>query len=59
MTLTDYDTLRLGMDELEDEAAMRMPEIRRSGGGRKSALESIAGLESAGFGRFAPNPTCW
>lgn len=43
----DYYTLRLGMAELEDETAMSMSGIRREGGGRKSALESIDGLDAA------------
>ncbi len=37
----DYHTIRLGIDELDDESAMRMKSIRRSGGGRKSAFETI------------------
>jgi hypothetical protein len=43
----DYYTLRLGMAELDDEASMSMSGIRREGGGRKSALESIEGLDAA------------
>ena len=43
----DYYTLRLGTEELDDAAAMSMSGIRRPGGGRKSARESIAGLEAA------------
>jgi Rhodopirellula transposase DDE domain len=43
----DYYTLRLGIAELDDEAAMRRSGIRREGGGRKSALESIEGLDAA------------
>ena len=43
----DYDTLRLGIEELDDEAAMSMSRIRRPGGGRKSALETIEGLDAA------------
>ncbi|MEH2077554.1 MULTISPECIES: hypothetical protein [unclassified Nostoc] len=31
----DDDTIRFGLKELEDETAMNMSEIRRSGGGRK------------------------
>ncbi|MEA5624213.1 hypothetical protein [Nostoc sp. UHCC 0251] len=30
----DYYTLRLGMEELDDKAAMSMSKIRRQGGGR-------------------------
>ena len=37
----DYYTLRLGMEELDDEAAMSLLGIRRQGGGRKSALSTI------------------
>jgi len=43
----DYYTLRLGMEELDDETAMRMNGIRRPGGGRKSAILSIEGLDAA------------
>ena len=43
----DYYTLRLGMEELDDETAMRMNGIRRPGGGRKSATLSIEGLDAA------------
>lgn len=42
----DYYTLRLGMEELDDKAAMSMSGIRRQGGGRKSALSTIVGLET-------------
>lgn len=43
----DYYTIRFGIEELDDESAMNMSEIRRSGGGRKSAFETIEGLDSA------------
>ena len=43
----DYYTIRFGMEELDSEAAMRMREIRRSGGGRKSVFETISGLDAA------------
>ncbi len=43
----DYYTIRFGIHELDDESAMKMKEVRRSGGGRKSALETIEGLETA------------
>ena len=43
----DYYTLRLGIEELSDESSMTMSGIRRVGGGRKSALESITGLDAA------------
>lgn len=43
----DYYTLRLGIEELEDEESLGMSRIRREGGGRKSAFESIEGLDAA------------
>jgi hypothetical protein len=43
----DYYTIRFGIEELDDESAMSMSKIRRSGGGRKSAFETIKGLERA------------
>lgn len=43
----DYYTIRFGMEELDSEAGMSMSEIRRSGGGRKSAFETIEGLDAA------------
>ena len=43
----DYYTIRFGMEELDSSAAMHMSEIRRSGGGRKSAFETIEGLDTA------------
>jgi hypothetical protein len=43
----DDDTIRFGLKELEDETAMNMSEIRRSGGGRKSKVETIEGLDAA------------
>lgn len=43
----DYYTIRFGMEELDDESAMSMSEIRRSGGGRKSVFETIEGLAAA------------
>jgi hypothetical protein len=49
----DYYTLRQGMAELDDEASMSMSGIRREGGGRKSALESIEGLDAAFLGVLA------
>jgi len=42
----DYYTITLGMNELTDEAAMLQEGIRRGGGGRKPALETIEHLES-------------
>lgn len=43
----DYYTIRFGLAELEDEESMSMSGIRRSGGGRKSAFETIQGLDNA------------
>ena len=43
----DYYTVRLGMDDLSDQSSMAMSGIRRGGGGRKSALERIEGLDAA------------
>jgi len=43
----DYYTIRFGIEKLDDESAMSMSEIRRTGGGRKSAFETIEGLDSA------------
>jgi len=43
----DYYTIRFGMYELKDEDSLSMSSIRRSGGGRKSAFESIPGLDEA------------
>lgn len=43
----DYYTIRFGMYELKDEDSLSITSIRRSGGGRKSAFESIPGLDEA------------
>jgi Rhodopirellula transposase DDE domain len=43
----DYYTIRVGLQELEDEVAMNQEGIRAKGGGRKSAFESIEGLDEA------------
>ena len=43
----DYHTIRLGIEELDNPSAMKLKSIRRSGGGRKSALENIKGLDEA------------
>ncbi len=43
----DYYTIRFGMYELKDEESLSMSSIRHSGGGRKSAFESIPGLDEA------------
>lgn len=42
----DYYTVTLGMDELKDEEAMAQVGIRRPGGGRKSALETLENLDA-------------
>lgn len=42
-----HATLALGMAELEDETALEQERIRQVGGGRKSAFETIAGLDEA------------
>lgn len=39
--------MHLGRGELVDEEALKLSEIRRQGGGRKSACEKIAGLDAA------------
>ena len=41
----DYHTIRLGLRELEDESAMKQTRIRAQGGGRKSFLETVEGLD--------------
>jgi hypothetical protein len=41
----NYRTITFGMEELTDEEAMSLDSIRRSGGGRKSAFETIEGLD--------------
>ncbi len=43
----DYYTIRFGIEELNDPSAMNLKGIRRPGGGRKSAVEKIKGLEEA------------
>jgi hypothetical protein len=43
----DYYTIRSGRSELEDEAAINQPGIRSKGGGRKSSLETVEGLDEA------------
>jgi hypothetical protein len=42
-----HETLALGMVELEDETALKQERIRQVGGGRKSAFETIVGLDEA------------
>jgi Rhodopirellula transposase DDE domain len=43
----DYYVLRLGKAELLDDEAMKMKGIRLQGGGRKSALATIEGIDEA------------
>lgn len=43
----DYYTIKFGLEELEDEQALSMSGTRRQGGGRKSAFETIEGLDAA------------
>jgi hypothetical protein len=43
----DYYVIRLGKEELQDSEAMGMEGIRREGGGRKSALATIEGIDEA------------
>ena len=43
----DYYTIRLGLSELDDEVAMNSQRIRAEGGGRKSAFETVEGLDEA------------
>lgn len=43
----NYRTIALGISELDDNEAMSRQTIRGSGGGRKSALATIEGLEAA------------
>lgn len=42
-----HETLQLGMRELQDETILQQERIRQAGGGRKSAFETIAGLDEA------------
>jgi hypothetical protein len=45
-----YETLQLGLSELQElqnEAVLNDKRIRQGGGGRKSAFETIAGLDAA------------
>ena len=41
------DTLQLGLQELQGQASLEDERIRQPGGGRKSAFETIAGLDEA------------
>ena len=42
-----HETLQLGLRELQDETVLGQEPIRQPGGGRKSAFETIAGLDEA------------
>ena len=42
-----HETLGLGLAELKDETALESDRIRQVGGGRKSAFETIEGLDEA------------
>jgi hypothetical protein len=42
-----HETLQLGFRELQDETTLQQPRIRDTGGGHKSAFETIAGLDDA------------
>jgi hypothetical protein len=42
-----HETLALGLAELEDERVLEQDRIRQVGGGRKSAFETIEGLDEA------------
>jgi len=43
----DYKTIKLGMNELANASVLSASGIRRAGGGRKSALATIEGLDEA------------
>ena len=43
----DYRTIKFGMRELSDGAVLHQTRIRSLGGGRKSALETIEGIDEA------------
>jgi len=43
----DYSTVRLGLSDLDDASAMNRQRVRIEGGGRKSAFETVAGLDEA------------
>jgi len=42
-----HETLQLGLQELQDETVLGQERIRQPGGGRKSAFETITGLDEA------------
>ena len=43
----DYRTIKSGMQELSDERVLHEDRIRRPGGGRKAAVDTIEGLDEA------------
>jgi hypothetical protein len=43
----DDESMQLGLSELNDETVLKMSRIRRPGGGRPRALDSIEGLDDA------------
>jgi hypothetical protein len=42
-----HETLQLGLRELQDETVLKEERIRQPGGGRKSAVETMVGLDAA------------
>lgn len=42
-----YTSIRLGLGELDDEVAMSSDRIRADGGGRKTAFETVEGLDES------------
>ena len=51
-----HDTLQQGLRDLQGESILDESRIRQSGGGRKSALAEIVGIDAA-FLRVLENPT--
>ncbi len=47
LLLCHHETLQLGMRELQEKTVLEQERIRQPGGGRKSAFETIAGLDEA------------
>ena len=41
----DYKTIRRGLDDLDDKEKMNIAEVRASGGGPKSKIDSIDGID--------------
>jgi len=54
----DDEAMQLGKRELETADALSQSRIRRIGGGRKSALATIAGLNDVFFASDCPT-YCW